>query len=268
MTRSFVLLWNPRKFVWEDLPDDIDRLATTGTFSMFWSAGNRKDLPIGSRIYLMRLGAEPKGLVGSGISTSKPERGGHWKHDLANADQPMLGVDVEFDVLEQTPVIPIAQLMKGRLGAFRSWTPQSGGVEIPTEIAAHLARLWAQKTTRVVGSNRAPEEARSYPEGALRTITTNAYERSTRARQECLAHHGTRCAVCGFSGSERYGRAFEGLIHVHHIRPISELPQNYQVDPVRDLVPICPNCHAAIHWKRTATTIAELRKLLAGKSRR
>ena len=46
-----------------------------------------------------------------------------------------------------------------------------------------------------------------------------------------------------------YGPEFKDIIEVHHIVPISEIGEKYVVDPVRDLIPICPNCHAAIHSK-------------------
>ncbi|MDC9497701.1 MULTISPECIES: HNH endonuclease [unclassified Pseudoalteromonas] len=38
-------------------------------------------------------------------------------------------------------------------------------------------------------------------------------------------------------------------MHVHHIVPISDIGDEYQVDPIRDLRPVCPNCHAMLHRK-------------------
>jgi 5-methylcytosine-specific restriction protein A len=37
------------------------------------------------------------------------------------------------------------------------------------------------------------------------------------------------------------------VIHVHHVRPESTLGPNYRVDPIKDLRPLCPNCHAIVH---------------------
>ena len=30
----------------------------------------------------------------------------------------------------------------------------------------------------------------------------------------------------------------EGFIHVHHIKPVSEIGETYQVDPIDDLIPV------------------------------
>ena len=44
-----------------------------------------------------------------------------------------------------------------------------------------------------------------------------------------------------------YGEIAKGFIHVHHLIPLSEIKENYQVNPKTDLIPVCPNCHAMLH---------------------
>lgn len=104
-----------------------------------------------------------------------------------------------------------------------------------------------------------------YPEGATRTITVNAYERSAKARQECKKHYGTTCSVCGFSFEKAYGDVAADFIHVHHLKPLSKIKQEYQVDPVRDMRPVCANCHAVIHLGGANRKIEEVKQLLRGK---
>lgn len=88
-----------------------------------------------------------------------------------------------------------------------------------------------------------------YMEGALKTILTDRFERNLQARKRCVAIHGTACKVCGFDFGLVYGDEFAGKIEVHHRRPISEIREGYAVDPERDLVPVCPNCHLVLHSK-------------------
>lgn len=96
-----------------------------------------------------------------------------------------------------------------------------------------------------------------FQEGAKTRIVVNAYERDERARNLCLQYWGPTCAICGMSFEEAYGKYFRGLIHVHHLRPLSTLGPNYSVDPVKDLRPVCPNCHAAIHYRKTPPYLVE-----------
>ena len=100
-------------------------------------------------------------------------------------------------------------------------------------------------------------------EGARYRVTVNAYERDPRARQLCIHWHGTACVICGFSFGAVYGPAAADFIHVHHLRPMSEISgKEYEVDPIEDLRPVCPNCHAVIHRRVPIFSIDEVRALL------
>ena len=105
----------------------------------------------------------------------------------------------------------------------------------------------------------APER---YWEGALRRITVNAFERDPAARSACIAHFGASCRVCTFDFGARYGELGSGFIHVHHTRQLRDIRVGYAVDPKRDLVPVCPNCHAMLHQTSPPLTVAELQKRL------
>ena len=112
--------------------------------------------------------------------------------------------------------------------------------------AAHLAT----GARDPVGDSVLPEEVvrpTGLVEGALRSIIVNAYERNPQARRMCIEAHGTICCICGFSFGAVYGRLAEGYIHVHHLRPLSQVSGEYVIDPIKDLRPVCPNCHAVLH---------------------
>jgi 5-methylcytosine-specific restriction protein A len=108
-----------------------------------------------------------------------------------------------------------------------------------------------------------PEEVDAdqiYVEGASQTILVNSFERNAKAMKKCIKHHGCKCAVCGFAFDSVYGAIGENYIHVHHIVPLAEIREEYKLDPIKDLIPICPNCHAMIHRTQPALTISELKK--------
>jgi predicted HNH restriction endonuclease len=110
-----------------------------------------------------------------------------------------------------------------------------------------------------------PEEIEQAPklvEGATYQVTVNAYERNPKARRMCIAHYGAKCFVCGFDFEGKYGVIGRGIIHVHHERALSTIGEAYEVNPITDLKPICPNCHAIIHKRNPAFTVEEVRVML------
>lgn len=101
-----------------------------------------------------------------------------------------------------------------------------------------------------VENNILAEELESpaiYTEGAKKTVIVNAYERSAKARLECIRVHGTVCKCCDFDFEKVYGELGKGFIHIRHINPLYAQDRNYTVNPATDLIPLCPNCHAMIH---------------------
>lgn len=99
-------------------------------------------------------------------------------------------------------------------------------------------------------------------EGQVKTVTVNAYERSQVARSKCIAHHGLICCVCGMTFESVYGPIGAGYIHVHHLVNLASIGREYVVDPVRDLRPVCANCHAMLHTASPPLSIEELKRNL------
>ena len=116
------------------------------------------------------------------------------------------------------------------------------------------------------GYFRGPDElpVGGYTEGSARQVEVNVYERDRAARQACIRHYGIACVVCGLVFEERYGELGYDYIHVHHLVPLSEIGESYQVDPVKDLRPICANCHAMVHRRSPPLPVEELRRELRG----
>lgn len=109
-------------------------------------------------------------------------------------------------------------------------------------------------------SSRLPEEVPdTFPEGMRSTVTVNRVERSATARLACIEIHGTACAVCGVNLEHVYGPEFAGMIHVHHINPFAGHNEPREVNPRLELLPVCPNCHAAIHYGNANRPVNEVR---------
>ncbi|MBF2077835.1 MAG: HNH endonuclease [Synechococcales cyanobacterium T60_A2020_003] len=61
---------------------------------------------------------------------------------------------------------------------------------------------------------------------------------------------------------EKFGSSAQGFIQVHHLKPLSEIQVEYEVDPIADLRPVCPNCHAMIHLGGKTRSIEEVQSWL------
>ena len=108
-----------------------------------------------------------------------------------------------------------------------------------------------------------------YNEGDLKIVMHKRRERNRYARNKCIELHGTVCKTCEIDLKDIYGDLAEGYIQVHHIIPISMKMSNYKIDPNKDLIPVCPNCHAMLHRyingelinpKQLKTLIIKMRK--------
>ena len=99
-----------------------------------------------------------------------------------------------------------------------------------------------------------PDEDLPIHEGREYEVRGIRYERDRGARTECIDYYKRldpenkcRCQVCGMSFEEVYGEIGKDFIEVHHLVPISDRGGDYIVNPIRDLVPLCSNCHSMIH---------------------
>jgi 5-methylcytosine-specific restriction protein A len=261
---TFLFAWNPKKWDWKegDFTKRILTVAATGSAEDSWSCGNRKELPVGSRFFLIRLGKDPKGIVGSGLTTTDPELGPHWDPALRRQGKEALYVDLKFDFLSKEPLITWGELQNPPFSNV-TWGVQASGVLLPESVTEELEQLWARRTS---GTDPIlPEELlpnQSFVEGTQRTVVLNAYERNPQARAACLAHFGLRCVVCDVLLEERYGPIAAGFIHVHHTVPLSTVGAGYRVNPKKDLRPVCPNCHAVIHRRQPMLSLEAARRLV------
>jgi 5-methylcytosine-specific restriction protein A len=145
---------------------------------------------------------------------------------------------------------------------FRKLFTEAEIAEAKRRLAEFRARAREVKRRR---DNIYPDElelGRTYNEGAKRQVRVNAYERDPRARRACIEYHGCRCTVCDLEFEQLYGAIGRGFIHVHHLRPLAASGQAETVNPVRDLVPVCPNCHAMLHRGDRLLGIEELRQIV------
>mgnify|MGYP001177640370 CR=1 FL=1 len=102
-------------------------------------------------------------------------------------------------------------------------------------------------------------EDKNSGEGQISLQLSKKYERDINNRMLCIVSKGTKCYVCMFDFEDKYGEIGKRFIHVHHINQLSGGISDF--DPLRDLIPVCPNCHAMLHKKTPPYSVEELREM-------
>jgi 5-methylcytosine-specific restriction protein A len=263
---AVLLGWNPGVGDnWPGYSRVVDELGAAGVHRRSWPAGpgtgtgaGAGALPEpGADAWLLLHGKTGSGLIGHGVVASAP----YLAAGTGPEGEPRTCVDVDFDAL-----LPLGDQIAVDVLAARApltdWSAagSAGSQVVPEEQARPIREVWAERLPADEMDPVLPVPG-TLPQDALVRVGVSRYERDPHARRVCLAHHGTSCAACGCSFEAAYGPEGEGFIHVHHLVPAAQLGPGYELDPVGDLVPLCPNCHAMAHRRRIPYTVAELRAM-------
>ena len=157
------------------------------------------------------------------------------------------------------PVLTVLVVYKGTDIVGTGYSEFAADFENDSEIAKiDQEKVFAQKSWEKIYKNVSDwnndillndvENTRiSATEGELSEMT-NVFVRKRDAllRNECLKQKGKVCSICGFDPVKKYGKGFENIIEVHHLDPIAGGKRETTID---DLIPVCPNCHRALHSK-------------------
>jgi 5-methylcytosine-specific restriction protein A len=264
---TYLFVWNPKVWKWIHLEQSIEQLNKTGSVTEAWSCSSYKKVRPGDRAFLMRVGKSPKGIIASATIISNP-----FFSDFRSGEDkavPRMRVMLDFDILlnaEKEPILTLDILKQGKLSS-QNWLPQASGISIRPELVDELEAVWfdfvnTQKIRHNPFTTPTIEEQKIYTEGTPNYVTLTKYERNPFARKACIDHYGHSCLVCDFNFEQAYGDIGKNFIHVHHLTQVAKIGKQYSVDPIQDLRPVCPNCHAMIHKRKDTISIEELKSLM------
>lgn len=265
--KTFLLTWNPKRWHWDELPKEANDTAAGKSVLGQWSCGSTKQIQIGDRVFLVRLGEEPKGIIASGWATTIPFEAEHWDETKAGLSTKALYIKCEWERILDPNVDSPVLLSALRTGALTQmhWTPQGSGTTIPTSSATELEKLWAAHLgASSLGAVYADEEMAAV-EGALRVALVRHRRREQKLREAKIAQASKsgaghlRCEVpgCGFDFLEAYGEIGRDYAQVHHLKQLSDLESPTRTT-LKDLAVVCANCHAMIHRGGGCRSLNEL----------
>lgn len=258
---AFLLTWNPDKWPWPNLSRELNEFRTSGVVVRQWSCGQSKSLTSGDRVFFLKQGSRGRGIYASGYVQGAVFRDVHY----ADPTKMSRYVTVAYDVLldPSTGLLPREALNADPLDLV-NWGTQGGGIRIVPEAANALEVLW-EGHVRTQGleplrQGFPDDDELVFPEGTAREITVKAFERSAAAVALCKAMKGTACRVCDVDFGRAYGQIGRGFIHVHHTKPLASRERRRTT--MRDLEPVCPNCHNMLHKRCPPFTIEELKEIM------
>ena len=264
--KTYLYTWNPGKWEWKDFKEAAATVRAGNRHKMYWSCGHTKSIAKGDYFLLVRLGVEPKGILGCGIVTSTPYALPHWDADLRAKGKEALRTDLEFTSLSDHPIITLQELERRYPGMV--WTPQISGVSVGEEIAKEVLSILegnaaetgqdpstfeqTVRRLRMAPIGEKPEGQKS-PERVTRSV--EQFQRDLRVKACVLEKANGKCELCGRIAPFVDDAGFP-FLEVHHVVPLADRGE----DTVSNAVALCPNCHRRCHHsadrKKAATQLS------------
>ena len=70
--------------------------------------------------------------------------------------------------------------------------------------------------------------------------------------------------ACGFDFEKVYGERGKDYIEVHHVVPLASRDAETEIDPEKNLIVVCANCHRMIHRKKNQVlSLEELKQIIS-----
>ncbi|HLL69960.1 MAG TPA: hypothetical protein VK363_00925 [Pyrinomonadaceae bacterium] len=141
---SYLLTWSPKRWRWTDLAQQISEITRNGFNLIDWSCGNNRSIAKGDRVFLLRQGEEPRGIVGAGYADSVPYEEIHWRPEKAGQGKTTMYLKVRWEMLlnpETESIFPREWLNEGLLSKV-NWNTQISGITIYPDAAKVLEERW------------------------------------------------------------------------------------------------------------------------------
>ena len=142
----WLLTWNPKRWDWNErlggYLDLMDRIQQVGKVFERWSTGVNVSIKEGDRVFLIRLGEDPRGIVASGYAATNVFKSPHWEDHRAIKGEFSKHIYVQFDKILDIKDSPLPMSILKEISPSFKWSSQASGISIPEEIALQLERIW------------------------------------------------------------------------------------------------------------------------------
>jgi hypothetical protein len=205
---TLLLTWNPARWPWNDLEAVSQKTADGVSHQDQWSTGKRRHVATGDRVYLLKQGELPRGIIASGrITSDTVSELPHYIEERAAQGDTALRAEVEFERILNPAIVP-PLFVEDIEGVY--WNTQSSGIEIAEPAAAEVERRWERYLLELDGAGRlnlsaTKAQAEGLPEyqpadgnWRVQALQLIRARRGQQAFRDALRkRYGDRCLVSG-----------------------------------------------------------------------
>lgn len=174
------------------------------------------------------------------------------------------------DEQQRTIELPEAKGAQIGYGRHNLWYADQKDIQTQNFRKEIVSKISTFIETTLAAETQADNDDSKLWEGELGVHKINQAQRNRIARAECLNYffpHGARykCQICGFDFEETYGEIGRNYIVVHHRESHADKSNRegkHEIDPRKDLIPVCPNCHAMLHKQTPPYDAKEIKNFL------
>jgi 5-methylcytosine-specific restriction protein A len=256
--KGYMLLWNPEIDDWNTINDDIKSINEYGETETSWDCKSSKP-EAGDIFFITAVNPSPNlGIFCSGIIDGLIKK----TNSLIKEDRITNILYGNINLL----LNPYKDKLMNKNIVLNQenkliFNPRLNGGIIESEYLNGLIKEWENYVIKEKKYSKNIFE-NDYWEGGYKQSLVSSGERSSKARNDCIKFYGYKCKCCQIDLTESYGPFDRKFIHVHHSNFLSFDKTKHKVDPIKDLIPLCPNCHSMLHIKFNGKflTLEELKR--------
>lgn len=139
--KCWLLTWNKDNWEWKDYDEWCLKTKHGEKYNEPWTCYSKQPV-LNDHVFLMKTGAEPKGIIAHGIVTKTSYDAPHYDIEKAGQGITLPHIGVEFDLIQnyKTESIISLETLKSQF-PNQNWSPQSSGIQIKCDVI-ELLKLW------------------------------------------------------------------------------------------------------------------------------
>lgn len=187
-------------------------------------------------------------------------------HELVNDLRNMIGVYRELVGTVRT-IDDYENRVKKLLSQNTHHLDPNNRIEKDDEIEMEINSLEGIDKPKCPEEFKNQEEYKAYTEGRKKLRLHITKERNPKVIREAKENFKSRnsslyCEICGFNFEIKYGEIGKDYIEGHHILPLSQITEEYNIIRPEEIALVCSNCHRILHRKKPWLKVEELKKLI------